>query len=321
MTLLHRPRRLRQNPAIRHLVQETHLHPEDLILPLFVQEGPKSTPIQSMPGCFRYSLNDLIKISKEAQKAGISGIAIFPVIEDKLKSPNANEALNPNNLTCRTIRAIKDTIPDLLVISDIALDPYSSDGHDGLVKNGNILNDETVEILAEMAVLQAEAGSDIVAPSDMMDGRVAAIRSALDQNQQEKTLIMSYAAKYCSSLYGPFRDALNSEPRKDDKKTYQMNPANRLEAQRECQLDIQEGADILMIKPGIFYLDIIRELANTCTLPIAAYQVSGEYSMIMNPTHTQEQANAIMQESLLCLKRAGASMIFTYAALEIAKRL
>lgn len=320
---LSRPRRNRKSVAIRSLIQEARLHPSQLVLPLFLKAGKNvREPIASMPGIFRLSLDQILKTIIEAQALGICAVALFPIIEEQKKDRLATESKNPYGLLPTSVTAIKKAFPEILVITDVAMDPYSCDGHDGLVQDGKILNDETIEILCAQALAQARAGADFVAPSDMMDGRVSAIRKALDQAGFTDTGILSYCAKYASSFYGPFREALNSAPRFGDKKTYQMDPANSREALREARLDVAEGADILMVKPALPYLDIIARLKALSSLPIAAYHVSGEYSMIMaagaNGWLDTEKA---MMESLLCIRRAGADMIFTYYALEAARLL
>ena len=276
-----RPRRNRQSAAIRDLVRETAISPGHLILPLFIQEGDVNEAIASMPGCQRWCLEGVVKEAGEAHALGIPAVVLFPRIAENLKTSGAEECFNPNGLVPRTIKALKAAYPTLAVITDVALDPYNSDGHDGLVaEDGRILNDETVDVLCEQALCHARAGADIVAPSDMMDGRVAALREVLDDEDFNGVSIMSYSAKYASAYYGPFRGALESAPKSGDKKTYQMDPANAREALREAMLDEAEGADILMVKPAGPYLDIISHLRGSTTLPIAAYQVSGEYLMI-----------------------------------------
>ncbi len=318
-----RPRRYRQNKVLRDLFQETQLHLSNLILPVFVHDQVESVDIPMLDGHQRLDEISLIKYCELALSKGISTIAIFPSIDNEKKSSDCLEALNEDNLMCHVTRRIKKTFGnDLMIVGDIALDPYSSDGHDGLVKDGEILNDETVQLLAKMACIQAEAGVDILAPSDMMDGRVLAIRDALDTNGFNHKLIMSYTAKYASSFYGPFRSALNSAPKSGDKKSYQMNIANRVEASIELDLDVSEGADIVMVKPAGLYLDIVSDFRNSCGLPIAAYQVSGEYAMLK----VAAQANifnfeSALMESLLCIKRAGATIILSYGALEVADML
>ncbi|MFZ5806730.1 MAG: porphobilinogen synthase [Verrucomicrobiota bacterium] len=326
MQLLRRPRRLRLNPSIRALVRETRLQVEDLIAPLFVREGnQKPEPIHSMPGIFRFSIKDLVKECVEIYQLGIRAVAIFPCMNPKLKDARGTLALDANNLLNRAVRAVKEKVPELLVITDVALDPYTSHGHDGVLnfKKTDVDNDATVKILAEMAVVQARAGSDIVAPSDMMDGRIRAIREHLDSAGLIHTIILSYSAKYASSYYGPFRDAVGSAQAAGthhlDKRAYQMDPANAREAVIETMLDENEGADILMIKPAGPYLDIIAQLRARTHLPVAAYQVSGEYAQI----HAAAKLGWLdlkktRDESLLAIKRAGADMIFTYFAKEIA---
>ena len=318
-----RGRRLRQNKNIRNLVEETNLSVNDLIMPIFLTDGKsKSQKIDSMPNIFRKTLDNQLKDISSAIKLGINAIIIFPAINEKLKDPLGKEALNKKGLIPRAISTIKKKFPEILVITDVALDPYNSDGHDGLLKNGEILNDETVEILCRQACIHAEFGADIVAPSDMMDGRVAKIREALDRKGFYNTAIMSYAAKFASSLYGPFREALNSKPRSGDKKSYQINPKNYREAVKEILLDEAEGADLLVVKPASFYLDVIKTASETSVLPIVAYQVSGEYSMIKAAAQKGYIDNdSVMCESLESIKRAGATAIITYFALEMAKLL
>ncbi len=318
-----RPRRNRATESIRKLVRETHLTPGDLIYPVFVTEGKNlKKPIASMPGQFRLSIDQVLTEAQKAHKLGVAAIALFPVIEEDKKDKFAKESLNPNGLLQRCIKELKKRLPELTIITDVAMDPYSSDGHDGLVKDGEILNDESLEILCDMAVAQAKAGADMVAPSDMMDGRVGAIRLALDENSFQKVGILSYTVKYASAFYGPFREALNSAPKSGDKKTYQMDPANSREALREVLLDIKEGADIVMVKPALPYLDIISKLRAVVKIPIAAYQVSGEYAMIMAAAEKSWiDADKVMMESLVSIKRAGADMILTYFAIRAAELL
>lgn len=322
MSLIQRPRRLRRSPALRSLVSETKLSTADLIAPLFLKDGINSfEPIASMPGHGRMSLDLLLKEIKTLDELGVQCVSLFPALDDRLKDPRATEALNPDGLYLKAIAEIKEKFPDLLVMTDVALDPYSSDGHDGLVdpKSGLILNDETLEILAAMAVAQARAGSDILGPSDMMDGRVGAIRTALDQAGYHDRTIMSYTAKYASSFYGPFREALASAPKSGDKKTYQMDFANAREALKEARLDLAEGADILMVKPGLAYLDIIYRLKEAFDVPIAAYQVSGEYAMVKAASERGWiDGEKVMIETLMSFKRAGADLILTYFAKEMA---
>lgn len=319
MTL--RPRRLRTSESIRRMVRETVLTVHDLIYPLFVMEGThQKMEVSSMPGCYRYSLDELLREIEDAQAVGIGAIALFPLIPDHQKDPQATESLNPEGLIPQTVKAIKQHFPELVVITDVALDPYSSLGHDGLVdEQGRILNDPTVEVLAKMALVQAEAGADWVAPSDMMDGRVGAIRKVLDDAGYWDVSILAYSAKYASAYYGPFRDALESAPRFGDKKTYQMDAANALEALKEVNLDIAEGADIVMVKPALAYMDIIHRIRAITHLPIAAYNVSGEYAMIKAAAQRGWiDEKAIMLETLTSLKRAGADLILTYFAKEAA---
>lgn len=317
---MNRPRRNRRTPAIRQMVRETFLTPADFILPLFFHEEGVDTPIASMPGVTRWSLESLVREAGEAHALGIPAIVLFPKIEETLKTPLAGEASNDNGLVPRAIRALKTAHPTLCVITDVALDPYNSDGHDGIVHRNargevHILNDETVEVLCQQALCHARAGADIVAPSDMMDGRVAAIRKALDEGDFTDVSILSYCAKYASALYGPFRGALDSAPKDGDKKTYQMDPGNSREAIRESLLDESEGADMLMVKPAGLYLDIIVKVRATTTLPIAAYQVSGEYLMLKSAAAGGWlDERAIVLESLTAIKRAGADMILTYFA-------
>ncbi len=321
MNLPIRPRRNRQSPAIRDLVRETELTPGHLIYPMFIQEGKDNTPISSMPGCTRWCLDGLVQEAGEVHALGVPAVVLFPRIPDELKSRDAKACHADDGLVPRAIRALKAAHPTLTVITDVALDPYNSDGHDGLVsEDGRILNDETVAVLCQQALCHARAGADIVAPSDMMDGRVAAIRSALDAAGFQAVSIMSYTAKYASAYYGPFRGALDSAPKAGDKKTYQMDPANAREALREAALDEAEGADILMVKPAGPYLDIIAKIRNVTPLPIAAYQVSGEYLMIKSAAAAGWLDEAkIVHESLIGIRRAGADMILTYFAKQWAK--
>ena len=320
-----RPRRNRQNEVIRSMVRENFLSPAQLIAPLFVIEGKnQNIPIKSMPGYARFSIDQLVKEAKELYALGVKSVALFPAISDNLKTPDAREAYNSDGLNARAILAVKEAIPGMMVMGDIALDPYSSDGHDGLVdsKTGEILNDATLEVLARQAICEAKAGVDIIGPSDMMDGRVGYIRNALDNEGFHNTMIMSYTAKYASGYYGPFRDALDSAPKKGDKKTYQMDPANGDEALREATLDEAEGADILMVKPGLPYLDIIYRLKQSFTLPIAAYNVSGEYAMVKAAAQNGWiDHDKVMMENLMCFRRAGADVILTYHAKEAARLL
>jgi porphobilinogen synthase len=321
--MLVRPRRNRSRPALRRLVRETRLSVDDLVLPLFVQEGEaQRTPIPSMPGHARLSVDLLVDKAREAHEQGIPGVALFPALGDEQKDPRGSSSTKPDGLLQRSVRALKSALPELLVITDVALDPYSSDGHDGVLIDGRIDNDETLPILAAMAVAQAQAGADIVAPSDMMDGRVAAIREALDEAGFPEVGIGSYCTKYASAFYGPFRDALDSAPRSGDKKTYQMDPANWREALREVELDEAEGADWVMVKPGLVYADIIRLVRDHTALPVAAYHVSGEYAMLQAAAaNGWLDYDACLLEALLSLKRAGADVIFSYGALDAARLL
>ncbi len=325
MEMMIRGRRNRRTAAIRGLVRENRLAVEDLILPLFFHEDAQDVDIASMPGCVRWSPDGLIKEVKAAQEMGIRAVVIFPKIADALKTADAAECANDAGLVPRTIRAIKAACPGMCVITDVALDPYSSDGHDGLVVKHQcgeleILNDETVEVLCEQALCHARAGADIVAPSDMMDGRIGAIRVALDEAGFTEVGILAYTAKYASAFYGPFRGALDSAPKEGDKKTYQMDPGNVREAIRELLMDEQEGADIVMVKPAGPYLDVIARVRDETTLPVAAYQVSGEYLMIKSAcVGGWLDEKAVVMESLLGIKRAGADMILTYFAKDAAK--
>lgn len=322
LDLTRRPRRMRRTSALRALANETDLHVHHLIQPIFVVDGEGTAePIESMPGISRLTIPLLIEECRELAALGISGVALFPKLDDSLKSDDGREALNPSTLVLRAIRAIKAEVPEMAVITDLALDPYTVHGHDGLfdVQAGDLINDATVEILAEMAVLAAEAGVDFVAPSDMMDGRIGAIRGALDGNGFEKTSIMAYSAKFASAFYGPFRDAVGSASSAGthhlDKRTYQLNPGNRREALIEIALDEEEGADVLMVKPAGPYLDIIREVREETELPLAAYQVSGEYAQIMAAAERGWlDLERCRDESLLAIRRAGADMILTYFA-------
>ena len=318
-----RPRRNRVNPALRSLVAETQLSAAQLVLPVFVQEGEQQRhPIASMPGHARLSIDLLLELIAEARSVGVKACAIFPALDDALKNSEATESTNPDGLLPRCVRAIKAAFPDVLVITDVAYDPYSSDGHDGFVRDGQIVNDDSLPTLAAMAVTQARAGADIVAPSDMMDGRVAAIRDALDQHGFTDTGICSYCVKYASAFYGPFRDALDSAPRAGDKKTYQMDPRNVREALREIELDEAEGADWIMVKPGLPYLDVIRAARAATALPISAYHVSGEYAMLKAAAaNGWLDFDACLMESLYSFRRAGADLIFTYGAIEAARLL
>ncbi|XP_068643060.1 delta-aminolevulinic acid dehydratase, chloroplastic [Aristolochia californica] len=324
LLLTRRPRRNRKSPALRAAFQETTLSPANFVLPLFIHEGEEDTPIGAMPGCYRLGWrHGLMEEVYKARDVGINSVVLFPKIPDALKSASGDEAYNENGLVPRAIRLLKDKYPDIVIYTDVALDPYSSDGHDGIVReDGVIMNDETVHQLCKQAVAQARAGADVVSPSDMMDGRVGAIRAALDHSGFQHVSIMSYTAKYASAFYGPFREALDSNPRFGDKKTYQMNPANYREALTECHGDEAEGADILLVKPAMPYLDVVRLLRDKSPLPIAAYQVSGEYSMIKaGGVLKMIDEERVMMESLLCIKRAGADIILTYFALQAARCL
>ncbi len=320
-----RLRRTRRHPWIRRLVAERELSVNDLIWPLFVHDSPSAEePVPSMPGVFRYSLEKLVEVAGEAFELGIPAVALFPATPPDKKSLEAEEAFNPENLVCRAVRGLKSALPDLGVICDVALDPYSSHGQDGLVRDGYVVNDETLEALEKQALVQAEAGCDILAPSDMMDGRIGAIRRALDTAGFQDVLLLSYAAKYASAFYGPFRDAVGSAANlaSGDKKTYQMNPANSDEALRETALDIAEGADMVMVKPGMPYLDIVWRVKQTFGLPTYAYQVSGEYAMLAAAAEKGWlDRSSTMLESLLAFKRAGADGVLTYFALEAARML
>ena len=311
-----RPRRNRKTAAMRSLVRETDLTPDRFIYPLFLIDGQdRQEAITSMPGVFRRSMDLLVEEARAAHALGVPAVALFPALDDGLKDAVATESTNADGLLQRTVRELKDRCPDLLVITDVAMDPYSSDGHDGYVQDGKILNDPTLDILAEMAVSQAEAGADIVAPSDMMDGRVGVLREALDDEGFEDVGILAYSAKYASSFYGPFREALDSEPRAGDKKTYQMDPANVREAIREVRLDVEEGADIVMVKPGLPYLDVVRQVRDAVDVPVAAYQVSGEYAMIQAVAEKGwMDGDRLMLETLTSFRRAGCDMILTYFA-------
>jgi porphobilinogen synthase len=318
--LARRPRRNRKSEVIRAMVEETKVATDDLIFPLFLIDGKnQKTEVGSMPGIFRLSTDLMLKEIEACLNLGIRAFDIFPAVEDQHKDKMATKSYDPNFFYLRALREIKKQFPDACIITDVAMDPYSIDGHDGLVKNGKILNDETLEILGKMALAQAETGIDIVGPSDMMDGRVGYLRDVLDKNGFAEVSIMSYTAKYASGFYNPFRDALDSAPKFGDKKTYQMNPANRTEALIEAQLDADEGADFLMVKPALAYLDIIRLLKDNYALPIAAYNVSGEYSMIKAAAQKGWlDGERVMNETLLSIKRAGADVILTYFAKEFA---
>ncbi len=321
--MLNRPRRNRNSPFIRDLVAETNLTPQDFVWPLFVIEGEgHKEEISSLPGVYRRSIDQVLDCLPEAIELGIRAVALFPAVAESKKDSMATESRNPEALNQRCVRAIRENYPELVVVTDVAMDPYSSDGHDGVVREGKILNDESLEVLSQMALTQAQAGAQMVACSDMMDGRVQAIRETLDHNGFEDVLICSYCIKYASAFYGPFRDALDSAPKFGDKKTYQMDPRNSFEGLREIQLDEAEGADILMVKPGLPYLDVIKMTAEHSNLPVAAYHVSGELSMLKAAAQNGWlDYDSCLMESLTSLKRAGAKLIFTYAAVEASKLL
>lgn len=316
--MLRRNRRLRTNESIRSLVRETFISPNDFLVPLFIVEGKNvKEEIASMPGYYRYSLDLLKKEIKELWNMGLKSVLLFVKVPDNLKDNSGTEAINPEGLMQRAIKTVKDVAPEMLVMTDVALDPFSSFGHDGIVDNGKILNDDTTAVLAEMSLSHAKAGADFVAPSDMMDGRIFEIRTLLEDEGFHDTGIMSYSAKYASAFYGPFRDALDSAPGFGDKKTYQMDSANRDEAIKETMMDIEEGADIVMVKPGLCYLDIVRDIKNTVNVPVAVYQVSGEYAMIKAAAEKGWlDHDAVVMEQLTAIKRAGASMIASYFAKE-----
>jgi porphobilinogen synthase len=305
------------------MTRDTSLSPANLVLPLFLQEGEqRKTPIAAMPGQARLSVDLAVDLAREAFALGVPAVELFPALSDDVKDPRGSESANPSGLMQRAVRTLKDALPELLVCTDVALDPYSSDGHDGVVIDGRIDNDVTLPILAAMAVSHAEAGADIVAPSDMMDGRVKAIREALDAEGHTQVSILSYCVKYASAFYGPFREALDSAPRSGDKKTYQMDPANLREVEREVRLDEAEGADILMVKPGLPYADVIQRVRQLTPLPVAVYHVSGEYTMLkLAAERGYLDYDRCLIESLICLRRAGADIIFTYGALDAARLL
>lgn len=322
--LIYRPRRNRVSESMRSLVRENFVQVTDLIMPLFVTDGEAvRQEIKSMPGIFRLSLDLIVKECKELSKLGVPAVVLFPALDDSLKDPFGKESYNEDGLYQRTLRAVKEAVPELTLMTDVALDPYSSDGHDGVVNaNGEIVNDETLPILAKMSVSQARAGADVIAPSDMMDGRVGCIRQALDEAGFTNVGILAYSAKYASAYYGPFRDALESAPKQGDKKTYQMDPANVLEAVRETLLDIEEGADMVMVKPGLPYLDVVRAVSEASEVPVAVYNVSGEYAMLKSAgLNGWLDYRKAVTEAMLGFKRAGASMILTYHAREVAQWL
>lgn len=325
---LRRNRRLRTNEAIRSLVRENFISPNDFLVPLFVVEGKGvKEEIASMPNYYRFSLDTLRKEVKLLWDLGLKSVLLFVKVDDKLKDNFGKEALNPNGLMQRAIKTVKEVCPDMLVMTDVALDPFSAYGHDGIVENGRVINDATVSVLSQMSVSHAEAGADFVAPSDMMDGRILGIREALDQSNLIDVGIMSYSAKYASAFYGPFRDALDSAPVDmadipKDKTTYQMDSANRDEAIKETEMDINEGADIVMVKPGLCYLDIVRDIKNNFNVPVAVYQVSGEYAMLKAAAEKGWlDHDAVMMEQVTAIKRAGASVIASYFAKDVVKLL
>ncbi|WP_413666094.1 porphobilinogen synthase [Mucilaginibacter sp. Mucisp86] len=317
--MLQRPRRNRKSEVIRQMVQETHVSAANLIFPLFIIDGVnQKSEVASMPGIFRYSIDNLLREIESCLKLGLNSFDLFPNIAEELKNKFATESYRDESLYLRAIREVKKNFPEACVITDVAMDPYSSDGHDGIVENGVILNDETLDVLGKMALAHAQSGADIIAPSDMMDGRVGYIRNVLDDNGFTNVSIMSYSAKYASAFYGPFRDALNSAPKFGDKKTYQMNPANQREALIEAELDELEGADFLMVKPALPYLDVIKLIKDNTELPVAAYNVSGEYAMIKAAIQRGwlNEQRAIT-EVLTSIRRAGATAILTYHAKEV----
>lgn len=324
MQLTHRPRRLRRNPSIRSLVRENHLSVDDFIYPMFVMEGENSrVEIPSMPEAYRFTLDLLVKEIEEIYALGIKAIAIFPAVPEEKKDLAGSESFNPEGLAQRAVRAIKAVVPDIIIFTDVALDPFTTHGHDGIIDdNGVILNDVTVEVLVKMSVSQAAAGTDFVSPSDMMDGRIGAIRQGLDEAGFENVGILAYSAKYASAYYGPFRDALGSAPKSGDKKTYQMDSANSREAIKEVYLDIAEGADIVMVKPALAYLDIIAKVKEATNVPVAAYNVSGEYAMVKAAAQLGWiDEKKVMFETLLSMKRAGADIILSYHAKAVAQLL
>jgi len=318
-----RLRRLRKSKWIRDLVSESNISQNDLVLPIFVREGKNIIqPIKTMDGIKRYSIDKLPTILKKVQKYKIPMVALFPYISDNKKDKSGSEALNPENLICKSIRLIKKNFPNIGVMCDVALDPYTSHGHDGIIINDKIDNDETVKILVKQAILQAAMGCDVIAPSDMMDGRIGAIRKALDKEKLHDVSILSYAVKYASNFYGPFRDAVGSKIKlKSDKKTYQMDFRNSVESLREVALDIKEGADMIIVKPGMIYLDIISKIKNKFNIPVLAYQVSGEYALMKNAIEQNLLSENAIIESISSFKRAGASAIITYFALDVAKKI
>ncbi|QIH31969.1 porphobilinogen synthase [Sphingobacterium sp. DR205] len=319
--MLQRPRRNRKSAVIRDMIQETRLDASNLIFPLFIVDGQnQKTEVKSMPGIYRYSIDNLLKEVESCLKLGLRSFDLFPNIEESLKDKYATESYRDGSLYLRAIEAVKKNFPEACIVTDVAMDPYSSDGHDGIVENGEILNDETLEVLGKMALAHAQSGADIIAPSDMMDGRIGYIRELLDHNGFINVSLMSYTAKYASAYYGPFRDALGSAPKHGDKKTYQMNPANAKEALIEAQLDAQEGADFLMVKPGLPYLDIVKLLADNFDLPIAVYNVSGEYAMLKAAIQNGWLDERVILETLLSFRRAGATAILSYHSKEVLEK-
>ncbi len=319
--MLQRPRRNRKSAVIRDMIQETRLDASNLIFPLFIVDGQnQKTEVKSMPGIYRYSIDNLLKEVESCLKLGLRSFDLFPNIEESLKDKYATESYRDGSLYLRAIAAVKNHFPEACIVTDVAMDPYSSDGHDGIVENGEILNDETLEVLGKMALAHAQSGADIIAPSDMMDGRIGYIRELLDHNGFTNVSLMSYTAKYASAYYGPFRDALGSAPKHGDKKTYQMNPANAKEALIEAQLDAQEGADFLMVKPGLPYLDIVKLLADNFDLPIAVYNVSGEYAMLKAAIQNGWLDERVILETLLSFRRAGATAILSYHSKEVLEK-
>ena len=323
MKLTRRPRRNRVSPAIRNLVRETDLHTQKMIVPVFIVDGKnQKNEIKSMPGIFRFSIDQALREIEECCRLDLTSFILFPAVEDNLKDSIASYSYSPENFYLKAIREIKKRFPDVAIVTDVAMDPYNSDGHDGLVRDGKIVNDETLVILAKMAIAQAEAGADIMGPSDMMDGRIGFIREALDEAGFTDTGIMAYTAKYASAFYGPFRDALDSAPKSGDKKTYQMDFANKRESLIEAELDIFEGADYLMVKPALAYLDIIQTLKQSFDIPIVAYNVSGEYAMIKAAAEKGWlDGEKTMHEILVSIKRAGADIIISYSAKEFAEMI
>ena len=320
--MLKRPRRNRKSPAVRAMLKETEIKPADLIFPLFLLEGPRGRiEVESMPGIYRLGIEPLLHEIEDCLELGVNCFDVFPVVEEHHKDKMATQSYDQEFFYLKALQRIKSRFPEACIMTDVAMDPYSSDGHDGIVKEGKILNDETLEVLGKMALAQAEAGIDIIGPSDMMDGRVGYLRNVLDNNGFQEISIMSYTAKYASAFYGPFRDALDSAPKSGDKKTYQMDPANRREALIEATLDEAEGADFLMVKPALAYLDVISSLRDHTSLPVAAYNVSGEYAMVCAAAERGWlDENNVMDEILISIRRAGADIILTYFAKKFAAR-